>query len=172
MNFIDLDKSKLNNPDYVKSLIKEMQICSTIEQSAKLSLNSIYGALANKHFFWKITALAEATTLQGQDAIKMTEDLLNHYVKKILPNNRKVLDLLGFPKESQLIINQPVVIYIDTDSVVFDTKNNIKETWIEIELEDDTILKLQPTDFINIIRNNIKTTILVKDLLNTDEIDI
>ena len=50
----------------------------------KILLNSLYGALANKHFLYFSHGLAEGVTLTGQRAIKWAETTMNRELKKLL----------------------------------------------------------------------------------------
>ena len=52
------------------------------EQSIKRILNSIYGAFGNEHFYFFNINIAESITLQGQNAILYTEEMLNLYFNK------------------------------------------------------------------------------------------
>lgn len=80
---------------------KDKDLIATLDlqqKSAKLLLNSLYGALANEHFRYSNVAMAEAITLTGQLVIRMTNMRLNDWASK----------LLG--------VKTDVVIYNDTDS--------------------------------------------------------
>ena len=54
------------------------------EQAVKVTLNSIYGAFANEYFHFYNIAIAETVTLQGQDAIRFTEKMVDKYFKEFL----------------------------------------------------------------------------------------
>lgn len=165
LEFLDLDSTKLNDKKYRNALIREMELCGSIEQGAKLSLNSIYGALANKWFFWKNTDIAEAVTLQGQDEIKITESLMNDYFYNIFPKNRECLRKLGVSDDKEIVIKKPVVVYIDTDSCFSDTLINYKETIYILELEDDSLKSLKSLNKVKLNSGEIK---YVKDLNEGD----
>ena len=70
------------------------------QMSIKILLNSLYGALANKHFKYFDNALAESVTLTGQLSIKWAERAINQEMNKILKTD-----------------DFDYVIAIDTDSV-------------------------------------------------------
>ena len=167
MEFLDLDESRLNDPKYIELLKYQMQQCSSIEQSSKLALNSIYGALANKWFFWKNIDLAEAVTLQGQDEIRITENLVNDYFYNIFPTQRHILRLLGVPDDVEIKLYKPVVIYIDTDSCFFDTNIDCLEDIYSIELEDGSIKELKSFNKVKLNTGEIK---YVKNLNENDDI--
>lgn len=84
------------------------------EQSIKRILNSIYGAFGNEWFYFFNIDIAESITLQGQDAILYTEEMLNIYFTKFWHKDTDVHKQLGIKLKGE--INKPVVIYIDTDS--------------------------------------------------------
>jgi len=68
-------------PEDIATLKEESLKCSSYEQAIKLILNSIYGAFANEFFHFYSTAIAETVTLQGQDAIRYTEKMIEKYSK-------------------------------------------------------------------------------------------
>lgn len=84
------------------------------EQSIKRILNSIYGAFGNEHFYFFNINIAESITLQGQNAILYTEEMLNVYFNKFWHKDTEAHELLGIKVTRE--IHKPVVIYIDTDS--------------------------------------------------------
>ena len=65
----------------------------------KILLNSLYGALANKHFLYFEKRLAEGVTLSGQLAIQWAQQAINKSMNKLLNTNNEY------------------VIAIDTDSL-------------------------------------------------------
>lgn len=84
------------------------------EQSIKRILNSIYGAFGNEHFYFFNINIAESITLQGQNAILYTEEMLNLYFNKFWHKDKEAHDILGIKVKGEVV--KPVVIYIDTDS--------------------------------------------------------
>lgn len=85
------------------------------QMALKISLNSLYGALANKYFRHYSQPMAEAITLTGQLSIQWSERAINE----------KLNTLLG--------TNHDYVIAIDTDSVVGDTQINVNGTTLKIK---------------------------------------
>ena len=109
------------------------------EQSVKRILNSIYGAFGNEYFYFFNINIAESITLQGQNAILYTENLINKYFTDFLPKDRELHDKLGI--EVKGIVVKPVVIYIDTDSCYLSFEEAlVKSTWTGSE--KDFILKI------------------------------
>jgi len=84
------------------------------EQSIKRILNSIYGAFGNEHFYFFNINIAESITLQGQNAILYTEEMLNVYFNKFWHKDTEAHEALGIKVRGEVL--KPVVIYIDTDS--------------------------------------------------------
>jgi len=82
---------------YLESEINQLE---NNQMAIKILLNSLYGALANKHFKYFDNALAESVTLTGQLSIKWAERAINEEMNKILKTE-----------------NTDYVIAIDTDSV-------------------------------------------------------
>lgn len=103
--------------DDVKSLQAESLKCSSYEQAIKLILNSIYGAFANEYFHFYNTAIAETVTLQGQDAIKYTEKMIEKYFSEFYHRDKQLLKELGVPDDFEVKpIKGKVWKYTDTDS--------------------------------------------------------
>ena len=84
------------------------------EQSIKRILNSIYGAFGNEHFYFFNINIAESITLQGQNAILYTEEMLNLYFNKFWHKDHEAHAALNIKVSRE--VHKPVVIYIDTDS--------------------------------------------------------
>lgn len=95
------------------------------EQAVKVTLNSIYGAFGNKWFHFFNIDIAESITLQSQNAILYSEQILNKYVQEFWHKDTQAHEELGVEKVTNQC-HQPAVIYIDTDScyVQFDELYN------------------------------------------------
>jgi hypothetical protein len=102
-----IDYTTLTNEELLK-LYKTTQ--NTIaanrnaEQSIKISINSLYGAVANQYFKFYDLRMAEAITLTGQTIIQWGDKAFNDYY----------VNTLKFPKADY-------VHYCDTDSVTGDS---------------------------------------------------
>ena len=103
--------------DAITALKAEQLRCSTQEQGIKLIINSIYGAFANEYFHFYNISVAETVTLQGQDAIKFTERMVDKYFKEFFHRDKPLLTELGVI-ENQVVprIKGNVWKYTDTDS--------------------------------------------------------
>lgn len=82
-----------------KSLDSVINQLNNNQMAVKILLNSLYGALANKHFKYFDNALAESVTLTGQTVIKWAEQAMNKEMNALLKTSKDY------------------VIAIDTDSV-------------------------------------------------------
>jgi hypothetical protein len=111
INFSTLsDEDKLALQDYSRK-------CYSYEQAVKLIINSIYGAFANEYFHFYNIAIAETVTLQGQDAIKFTEKMVEKYFHEFFHKDRPLLRELGVPDDVEIKpIKGAVWKYTDTDS--------------------------------------------------------
>jgi len=69
---------------YTFELDKEISNLDNRQMAIKILLNSLYGALANKHFLYFCQGLAEGVTLTGQRAIKWAEATMNRELQKLL----------------------------------------------------------------------------------------
>ena len=112
----NLDPSTLTSED-IENLKKESLKCYSFEQSIKLAINSIYGAFANEYFHFYNIAIAETVTLQGQDAIRFTEKMIEKYFSEFFHRDRPLLRELGVPDDVEVpSIKRKVWKYTDTDS--------------------------------------------------------
>ena len=84
------------------------------EQAVKLTMNSIYGSLANAYFVCFNTDVAEAVTLQGQDLIKFSEKIINKYFNEHWHLDKELHQKIGLKEVRR--VSAPVIIYADTDS--------------------------------------------------------
>lgn len=134
LDFSSFSKAQLT--DAVAQLENESTMYDTIQMASKICLNSIYGALGNEHFYFFDVRLAEAITLQGQDAIKYSETVLNQYFWKRFHTDTDLLNALKKACPDVITENvkpcvNPVVVYMDTDScyVTFqEAMNNVNWT--------------------------------------------
>ena len=70
------------------------------QMAIKISMNSLYGATANKFFLYYIAEMAEAITTSGQLSIRYAQKSVNNYLNKVLKTD-----------------NVDYIYYIDTDSI-------------------------------------------------------
>jgi len=73
---------------YTFELDKEINNLENRQMAIKILLNSLYGALANKHFLYFRPALAEGVTLTGQKAIKWAQETMNSELRKLLKSDK------------------------------------------------------------------------------------
>ena len=99
----------------LQQINKEASKFYNYEQAVKLMLNSIYGAFGNPYFYFFNVDIAETITLQGKDAILYTEELLNRYFSQYWHKDIAAHKEMGITVTGR--IENPVGIYIDTDSV-------------------------------------------------------
>lgn len=112
----NLDISKLSE-DEIKALKEESLRCYSNEQAIKLIINSIYGAFANEYFHFYNIAIAETVTLQGQDAIRFTEKMVDRYFKEFFHKDKALHKALNVPDDFEVKpIKGNVWKYTDTDS--------------------------------------------------------
>lgn len=69
------------------------------QMAIKISMNSLYGAMANVYFLYYINDMAEAITTSGQLSIQYAQKSVNNYLNKILKTDADY------------------IFYIDTDSI-------------------------------------------------------
>ena len=120
MSELDIVKDDLDSmsKEELEALATKCEVLSNkytaYEQAVKLSLNSIYGAFGNKWFHFFNIDIAESITLQGQNAILYSENILNKYFNEFWHKDTEIHKKLGITVKNKLV--KPSVIYIDTDS--------------------------------------------------------
>lgn len=101
------------------------------EQSIKLTLNSIYGAMGNMYCTFFNRDIAETITLQAQDSILFMEEMINKYFTDFWHKDTKLHEQLGVSVKGS--VKKPVGIYIDTDSTEKNTNIYTKNDIVSIE---------------------------------------
>ena len=118
------------------------------QNSVKILLNSLYGALGNKYFRYFTMEIAEGITLSGQMLIRWGEKAVNDYINTALKNSK----------------HKDYVIAIDTDSLYVSMNDIVKTTG----LTDKTKI----VDFVDKLCNKaleplfIKSFAQVADMMN------
>lgn len=70
------------------ALERTMNILENTQMAIKILLNSLYGALGNRHFRYFDMRIAEAITLSGQLSILWAEKAMNKHMNAILKTNK------------------------------------------------------------------------------------
>ena len=91
----------------------------------KIVLNSLYGVLGLPVFRFYDVDNAEATTVTGQELIKFTEKITNHYYNQ------------------QLEDKEDYCIYTDTDSVFYPAKPLVQKRYPNADLDDEEFMTEQ-----------------------------
>ena len=112
----NLDFSTLSKEE-INEIKAESLKCYSSEQAIKLIINSIYGAFANEYFHFYNIAIAETVTLQGQDAIRFTEKMVDKYFKEFFHKDKALHEKLNVRDDWEVKpIKGQVWKYTDTDS--------------------------------------------------------
>ena len=127
MNILELTDEQLNNMSIseLEALHKQAtdleSLWETNQMTKKILLNSLYGALGNKHFVLFNPEIGAAITGNGRYTNKTMAYAIDSFLKQKLPNDK------------------PYLIYGDTDSVVGETIVTLMNKNIKIEdLYNDT----------------------------------
>lgn len=104
----------------IERLTHQAKTYGNIEQSVKVFINSVYGALASQFFIGYNIKIAEAITLQGQELTKYAATILDKYFQNHWHKDKELHKKLGITKPVEKV-NNPVIKYGDTDSCHKDT---------------------------------------------------
>lgn len=129
-NSLGVDLDALNKEQLIKLLAEyknEADKYHNYEQAIKLTLNSIYGATGSEYAFFFNRDIAETITLQGQDAILYTEEIMNKYFIEFWHKDLEAHKKMGLSVHGR--VAKPCVVYIDTDScyISFDEAMNTSD---------------------------------------------
>lgn len=162
LNIADLSE------DDKEILRKESKKCYSYEQSIKLIINSIYGAFANEYFHFYNIAIAETVTLQGQDAIKFTEKMVEKYFHEYFHRDRPLLRELGVPDEVEVPpIKGTIWKYTDTDSIPYNSIIDTEEKLIQIgDLYEQELQKNGLSDSTSLGHESTNTDVKVLNWVN------
>lgn len=113
----NLDVSKLSDED-IKLLKEEASSCQMNQQAIKLIINSLYGAFGNQWCYFYNIDVAESITIQGKDAIKYLEKMLEIYFHDFFHKDEKLLNHLGIDSNTIRPLSPDIKVYkyCDTDS--------------------------------------------------------
>jgi DNA polymerase elongation subunit (family B) len=103
-----MDLSKLSDSELLKLYNKaeeEISALDNLQMALKISLNSLYGGIGNQGFRFFNSNVAETITLTGQYVLRSIEQSIDDKLNKVFKTE-----------------GHKYLIYIDTDSVVGDTK--------------------------------------------------
>ena len=87
------------------------------QMAIKISMNSLYGAMANIYFLYYINDMAEAITTSGQLSIRYAQKSVNDYMNKILKTDNDY------------------IVYIDTDSIYVDMAPIVESAFGTIDVD-------------------------------------
>ena len=154
----------------LENYIREIKLISfedeTIQQAVKLIINSIYGAFANQYFHFYNIAIAEAVTLQGQDAIKYTEVKVEKYFREFWHKDKKLHEKMGIKGPVKPLTN-PVWVYTDTDSIYRYTPIQMNEGNFQMEsLYNQELEKNGPSDTTSIGHESTTTDLKILNYIN------
>lgn len=76
------------------------------QMAIKISMNSLYGATANKYFLYFIGEMAEAITTSGQLSIRYAQKSINGYMNKIMKTTDVDYIIYCVDKDTKLFINR------------------------------------------------------------------
>lgn len=113
---------KINTRTEYEMYKAKAEVLDLFQHAVKIIINQIYGAFGNSYFYFKNYDIAESITLQGQDLIKFSIKICNHYLKNKWHLDYELHQHLGLDSSKITPITNDVVCYVDTDSnyVVFD----------------------------------------------------
>ena len=80
-----MESIKITTREDCEKYKEKTEVLDLFQHAVKIIINQIYGAFGNSYFYFRNYDIAESITLQGQDLIKFSIKICNHYLKNILP---------------------------------------------------------------------------------------
>lgn len=159
--FYDIDPQSCSQEELlnaIKQCENKEEYYHTMEQSCKVFINSQYGALANSFYNCSNKSIAESITLQGQDLIKYSVNVVNAYfrdqwnldveVHKTIANYLKE-KFPEFDTEQFLVLaNQKIMfgdtlqVYGDTDSAYITLQPLVEACNIPLNMETTFVIAI------------------------------
>lgn len=117
-----MESIKITTREDCEKYKEKTEVLDLFQHAVKIIINQIYGAFGNSYFYFRNYDIAESITLQGQDLIKFSIKICNHYLKNKWHLDYELHKHLGLDSSKITKITEDVVCYVDTDSnyVVFD----------------------------------------------------
>ena len=115
---VEQELENATDPKEKDRLKREATQLHNSQMAIKISMNSLYGAMANIYFLYYINDMAEAITTSGQLSIRYAQNSVNAYLNKILKTNDK-----------------DYIVYIDTDSIYVDFGPLVKASFGTTDIE-------------------------------------
>jgi hypothetical protein len=97
-------------------LEQDIRTLDMFQRAVKIIINQVYGAFGNPYFYFSNRDIAESITLQGQDLIQYSINIVNSYFMDRWHLDTVLHEKMGIKTENVKKIDEPVVIYVDTDS--------------------------------------------------------
>lgn len=145
----------------------QADIYNNYQLGTKVVINGIYGAFGFSAFYFYNPKLAESVTQQGRDAILNAERLMNLWANKIWQKDTKTHEKMGIKITKPNENIKPITVYIDTDSLKYDSNINISDEVISIETENG-VKVYNMDDIVRVNRNGIEMDITASDIKETD----
>ncbi len=168
LNKNDFAGRKASEVDEIMSYCQvQADIYNNFQLGTKVVINGIYGAFGFSGFYFYNPTIAEAVTKQGKNAILNAERLINLWANKVWQKDTKTHQLMGIKIVDQKPIEKGITVYIDTDSLRYDSIINILDEVISVETSSGTKV-YNKNDIVKVNRNGIEMEISASDINEND----
>ncbi|MEI8345455.1 MAG: DNA polymerase domain-containing protein, partial [Candidatus Omnitrophota bacterium] len=124
-----------------QTLEQEIKTLDLKQNAIKILINAFYGAFGNRYFYFHNNDIAQSITLQGQDLIKFSIRVINHYFLNKWHLDTELHEKLGIAGMKITQIPAEAALYTDTDSVYSCLEYAIKSVeGLKFETESDALL--------------------------------
>ena len=168
LNKNDFAGRKASEVDEIMSYCQvQADIYNNFQLGTKVVINGIYGAFGFSGFYFYNPVIAESVTKQGKNAILNAERLMNLWATNIWQKDTKTHQLMGIKIVDQKPIEKGITVYIDTDSLRYDSIIDISDEVISVETNSGTKV-YNKNDIVKVNRNGIEMEISASDINEND----
>jgi DNA polymerase elongation subunit (family B) len=114
---VEQELENATDPAIKEQLKRKVNQLHNSQMAIKISMNSLYGAMANVYFLYYINDMAEAITTSGQLSIRYAQQSVNNYLNKILKTDTDY------------------IVYIDTDSIYVDMAPIVESAFGTVDVD-------------------------------------
>jgi DNA polymerase elongation subunit (family B) len=114
---VEQELENATDPAIKERLKRKVNQLHNSQMAIKISMNSLYGAMANVYFLYYINDMAEAITTSGQLSIRYAQQSVNNYLNKILKTDTDY------------------IVYIDTDSIYVDMAPIVESAFGTVDVD-------------------------------------
>lgn len=147
-------KSENANKSILDKISSEVSKYNNLQMAMKIFMNSLYGAMGNRHFLYFMIENAEAITTTGQVVNLWTTKRINKLLNEVLENNKQKDYILAGDTDSGYFILNDIVSKSDMQNKTDDEIADFIDTFVKEIIDPEvTSYTNELCDYLNNIEN-------------------